>query len=58
MRRILQILSWMALAGTLLPALLYLSDDLTLASVKTWMLASTVVWFAVTPLWMDRTQQT
>jgi len=53
-RRMLQTLSWMALAGTLVPAILYVTGAVTLASVKTWMLAATVVWFVTTPLWMDR----
>jgi hypothetical protein len=50
----LQTLSWMALAGTLLPAILYVAGVVTLSSVKAWMLAATIVWFVTTPLWMDR----
>jgi hypothetical protein len=53
-RRMLQTLSWMALAGTLLPAILYVAGVVTLSSVKAWMLAATIVWFVTTPLWMDR----
>ena len=53
MRRILQVLSWLALAATLVPAVLYLGDAMPLATVKTWMLAGTVVWFATVPMWME-----
>ena len=54
MRRILQVVSWLALAGTVLPSCLYLADSLDLDSVKTAMLVSTVVWFVATPLWLER----
>jgi hypothetical protein len=53
-RMLLQLLSWAALAGSLLPAILYTSDVMTLGAVKTWMLISTVVWFVTTQLWMDK----
>jgi hypothetical protein len=49
-----QIVSWVALSGLLLPAILYMNDSMTLGDLKTWMLISTVVWFATTPLWMDK----
>jgi hypothetical protein len=54
MAKTLQILSWVALSGSLLPAILYMNDAMTLSTVKAWMLISTVVWFATAPLWMDR----
>jgi hypothetical protein len=54
MRPIAQIISWIALAATILPSLLYLNGSMELPTVKTWMLVATVVWFAATPLWMDR----
>ena len=44
----------LALAATIVPALLFMLDTLTLASAQAWMLAGTVVWFAVAPFWMDR----
>lgn len=56
MRRILQTLSWLALAGTLLPAVLYFTGSLELDAVKRWMLVATVAWFAITPSWMGRTE--
>ena len=53
MRRILQVVSWLALAATIVPSILYLGDSMPLATVKTWMLAGTVVWFATVPMWME-----
>jgi hypothetical protein len=49
-----RILSWLALAGTIVPALLFFNDQATLDQTKSWMLASTVLWFATAPAWMDR----
>jgi len=54
MRTITQIISWIALAGTIVPSLLYLNGSMDLPAVKMWMLIATVVWFATVPLWMDR----
>jgi hypothetical protein len=54
MRQLARIVSVVALAGTILPALLYFTDRLDLVAVKQWMLVSTIVWFIATPQWMDR----
>ena len=54
MKRILQAISWIALAGTLVPSLLYLGGSLTLPQVKLWMMVGTLVWFGTVPCWMDR----
>lgn len=54
MRRVLQVLSWAAAAGTLLPAVLFFLGRLTLDQAQTGMLLATIVWFLVTPLWMGR----
>ncbi len=54
MRPIAKIISWIALAATIAPALLYLSGNMDIAPVKTWMLVATVAWFVTVPLWMDR----
>ncbi len=53
MKLLAQIASVAALAGTILPAVLFLTGRLDLAAVKAWMLAATVVWFVATPLWME-----
>jgi hypothetical protein len=54
MRRILQALSWTALATTIVPSVLYLSGRVDLPQTKNAMLLATIVWFIVTPLWMGR----
>jgi hypothetical protein len=53
MKRIAQIVSCLALAATLLPAVLFFNDKLDLPGAKLWMLVGALVWFAVTPLWME-----
>jgi hypothetical protein len=53
-RRILQVVSWLALAATIVPPVLFLTERMELGQMKTWMLAATIVWFAATPLWMGR----
>ena len=47
-------LSLVALAGIIVPPVLFIGDQMPLASVQAWMLAATVVWFASAPVWMDR----
>jgi len=51
-RRVLQIVSWLALAGTILPSCVFLAGQMGLDAVKTTMLVATVAWFAATPFWM------
>jgi hypothetical protein len=51
-----RLLSWLALAGTIGPAMLFFGGQITLDETKSWMLAATVLWFATAPLWMDRKQ--
>ncbi len=53
MKRVAQIISWLALAGTLLPACLFFAGRIDLAQVKAWMLAAAIVWFLATPIWME-----
>jgi hypothetical protein len=53
---IARMLSWTALGGTILPALLFWAGRITLDQTKAWMFVATVVWFATAPLWMDRRQ--
>jgi hypothetical protein len=53
MKHIAQVLSGLALAGTLLAAGLFFADHLELAQAKGWMLVGTLVWFAATPFWME-----
>jgi hypothetical protein len=56
MRRLLQVISWLACAGTALPSALFLLDRIDLDRVKWLMLLATIVWFVATPLWMGREQ--
>jgi hypothetical protein len=53
MKRIAQVVSWLALAGTLVPACIYYGQGIDLAQVKLWMLVATVAWFVATPIWME-----
>lgn len=53
MQLVAQCISWAALAGLASAAGLFYADCMTLAEAQRWMLALTVVWFAVTPLWME-----
>ena len=57
MRTVAQIVSWLALVGTLVPSLAFLAGSITLDAVKTWMLVSTILWFISVPFWMDRAEK-
>lgn len=54
MRPLVQVISWLSCAATLLPSLLFLTGHLDLDRVKLWMVFATVAWFTVTSLWMGR----
>jgi hypothetical protein len=56
MKRIAIVVSVAALGGTILPAVLFIADRVTLPSVHTWMLVSTIIWFVTAPLWIDRSE--
>jgi hypothetical protein len=43
-----------ALAGTIVPAGLFVAGRVDLDAVKLWMLVSTVVWFVATPVWLKQ----
>jgi hypothetical protein len=58
MRILFQVISWAALTATIVPPMLFLSGRLSLTDTKLLMLWSTLIWFAVTPLWMDREKPT
>jgi hypothetical protein len=53
MKRIAQLISWLALAATLLAAILFFIDQLALLTAKRWMLVAALVWFVATPAWME-----
>jgi len=54
MKTIARIVSLVALVGTIAPPVLFFLGDMGLETTKLWMLVATVVWFAATPIWMDR----
>jgi hypothetical protein len=53
-RIVLQIISWVALALAVVPSALFLAGRMELDQVKWLMLLGAIVWFAVTPFWMDK----
>ncbi len=53
MKRLAQILSFLALAATLLPAVLFFADKITLPETKFVLLVGTVLWFLTAPFWME-----
>ncbi len=50
----LQLLSLTALAGVILPCLLYFAGAISQTVVTASALGGTLIWFVVTPLWMGR----
>ena len=46
--------SVIALAGTILPAALFMTGRIDLDAVKLWMLVATAVWFVATPVWLKQ----
>lgn len=51
-RLVAQVVSWISLAGAIVPAALYLTGSISLEDAKRIMIVSTVCWFIATPLWM------
>jgi hypothetical protein len=49
-----QVLSLVALAGSIVPSVLFFYGQMDLVAVKLWMLVATVVWFGATPFWMKQ----
>ncbi len=47
-------ISFAALACLFGAVLAYSFNVLPLAQLKAWLLVATIVWFVVTPFWMDR----
>ncbi|MGH9385465.1 MAG: hypothetical protein ACRD2N_14385 [Vicinamibacterales bacterium] len=54
MKTIAFALSLAALAGSIVPAVLFFYGYVDIGAVKVWMLVATVVWFGVTPAWMKQ----
>lgn len=54
MKTALKLLSYLALVGVIAAPIAYLAGSMELPVVKNWMLASTLLWFATVPFWMNR----
>jgi len=54
MKTMAKLVSWLALAATLLTPVIYLAGRMDLAQVKLSLTIATIVWFIATPLWMER----
>ena len=53
MKRLAQIISFVALVATLVPPLLFFADRLDLPHTQLAMLFAAGVWFLTAPLWME-----
>ena len=53
MKRAAQLFSGLALAGTLVPPILFFADKLTLSQTQLCMGLGALLWFASAPLWME-----
>ena len=54
MRISLQLVSWVALAATIVAPVLFFAGQISLEQTKSAMLIATIAWFAAVPLWMGR----
>jgi high-affinity nickel permease len=54
MKRAAQVVSLAALAGTILPPVLFFAGRMDLDTMKAAMLVAAVAWFAATPVWMKQ----
>ena len=53
MKPIAKIISWFALAATILPSVLFAAGKIELASVKLTMTVATVIWLVTAAIWME-----
>lgn len=49
-----KVVSWIALAATIVPSVLAFAGLLSLDAVRWIALAATIIWFVATPMWMGR----
>ena len=56
MKIVLPIISYLALALVIVPAILYLTGSMDKPLMKTIMLVGTLAWFVSVPFWMGRKQ--
>ena len=53
MKRLAQIVSAIALAGTVVPPCLFFAGAMELAGMQRWMLDAAILWFISAPFWME-----
>jgi hypothetical protein len=53
MRKVLQVASFLALVGIVVPPILYFTGELPQDGMKMVTLLATILWFAATPFWMN-----
>jgi len=58
MKIMIQVISYIGLAFTIIPSILFLSGSMELTRVKLIMVIATIVWFASTPFWMEKKSNT
>jgi len=51
---ILKIISYLALAGTIIPSLMVFFGDMELQTNKSIMAISMIVWFLLAPFWINK----
>ncbi len=51
---ILKLVSYLALAGTIIPSMLVFFGDMSLQTNKNIMTISMIVWFATVPFWINK----
>lgn len=56
MKTPLKIISWLAIATTVLVPVLFLNGNIGLDRVKLLLTLATLVWFATAPFWMKRAE--
>lgn len=58
MKKALKLASWVALAGILVPPILYFNGSVTHDGLEKVMLVATILWFVTTPFWMNDRSET
>ncbi len=54
---ILKIISYLALAGTIIPSMLVFFGDMDLQTNKNIMTISIIIWFATVPFWINKNKK-
>ena len=58
MKKALKLASWLALAGILVPPIMYFNGIFNQPRLETVMLVATITWFMTSPFWMNDRSQT